>query len=82
MMMVSGVWSLPGYLEHTHGHAHPGHWHQVALHPLLARPQASALIDQQAVVLLLLVIRGKQLVCEEETVVLRGSEGQRVDTYE
>ena len=57
MMTMSGLWSLHRYLEHTHGHAHPGHRHQVALHPLLARPQAAALIDQQAVVLLLLVNR-------------------------
>ena len=51
-----------GYLEDTHGHAHPGHRDQVALHPLLARPQTPALVYQQAVVLLLcnmLVKRGK-----------------------
>ena len=60
-MMMMGVVTGhgSGYLEDTHGHAHPGHRHQVALHPLLARPQAAALVYQQAVVLLLLVRRGK-----------------------
>ena len=47
---VGGVW----YLEHAHGHAHPGHRDQIALHPLLARSQTPALVDQEAVVLLLL----------------------------
>ena len=47
---VGGVW----YLEHAHGHAHPGHRDQIALHPLLARSQTPALVDQEAVVFLLL----------------------------
>ena len=58
--MVTGQGS--GYLEDTHGHAHPGHRHQVALHPLLARPQAASLVYQQAVVLLLLVLRENRSV--------------------
>ena len=55
MMMMIRLWSLHRYLEHTHCHAHPGHRHQVALHPLLARPQTASLVNQEAVVLLLLV---------------------------
>ena len=48
-----------GHLEHADGHAPPRHRHQVALHPLLARPHAAALVDQEARVLLLAVSRVK-----------------------
>ena len=52
---VMGAW----HLEHADGHAHPRHRHQVALHPLLARTHAAALVNQEARVLLLAVSRGK-----------------------
>ena len=39
---------LARYLEYTDGHRDPGHGDKVALHPLLARAQATAVIDHEA----------------------------------
>jgi hypothetical protein len=39
---------LARYLEYTDGHCDPGNGDEIALHPLLTRAQATAVIDHEA----------------------------------